>query len=160
MCRRILGPAPLEVDGIARAVGVYARAEEYDWGDAQADEDACPVVEDLIRKLDMERCYRRSEEAKWQDTEQQLRQQVQSAGSTTQMVENVALHELNTNTQLQQQLNVSEQTAYVATQRGVAVTEISMQRSMDDQNKIQCIEAIADSEYARAQAGQATIAQV
>ena len=86
MCRRILGPAPLEVDGIARAVGVYARAEEYDWGDAQADEDACPVVEDLIRKLDMERCYRRSEEAKWQDTEQQLRQQVQDLESERQLL--------------------------------------------------------------------------
>ena len=86
MCRRMLGPAPLEVDGIARAVGVYARAEEYDWGDAQADEDACPVVEDLIRKLDMERCYRRSEEAKWQDTEQQLRQQVQDLESERQLL--------------------------------------------------------------------------
>ena len=47
----------------------------------QADEDACPVVEDLIRKLDMERVYRRSEEAKWRETEQLLRRQVQDLES-------------------------------------------------------------------------------
>ena len=44
------------------------------------------MVEDLIRKLDMERCYRRSEEAKWQDTEQQLRQQVQDLESERQLL--------------------------------------------------------------------------